>query len=47
MEMESGATQRVPVDFDYLAPDWEFNSTRNCSMHENDYCEPPEDYEDR
>ncbi|XP_035709237.1 orexin receptor type 1 isoform X2 [Folsomia candida] len=38
---------RVPVDFDYLSPEWMYNSTRNCTRYENDYCEPPEDYEDR
>lgn len=41
-------TMRVPADFDDLSPEtWMYNTTRNCTRYDNDYCEPPEDYEDR
>jgi len=39
--------QRVPVDFEDLPDDWENNSTRNCSLWFNEYCEPQDDYIDR
>jgi hypothetical protein len=45
--MEHTTTERIPVDFEDLLDGWMYNSTRNCTIHENDYCEPPQDYEDR
>jgi hypothetical protein len=48
MERVGSVEDRVPLDFEELnIEDWPQNSTRNCTLYANDYCEPSEDYLDR